>query len=320
MTLSVLGAGAFGMALSCVLGRAGRPVMLWARDPSLVASIAETRRNDTHLPGADLPECVSVTAELGEAAAARTVLLAVPMQSLSNLLTRCPPFGADQALVACCKGIDLATLDGPTGVVARHTPGVPAILSGPGFAADLARGLPTAMTLACRDGNRGSALQGLLSTATLRLYRTEDTLGVELGGALKNVVAIAAGAVIGAGLGDSARAALVTRGFAEMRRLAQHLGARSETLGGLSGLGDLILTATSPQSRNFRHGLALGEGRQPKAGETVEGVATARAVTVLAKREGIDMPVAATVAALVDRHAPIGQVVAALMSRPLTEE
>jgi glycerol-3-phosphate dehydrogenase (NAD(P)+) len=195
-----------------------------------------------------------------------------------------------------------------------------AILTGPSFAADIARGLPTALTLACADPAAGEALQRDLSTPVLRLYRSEDVRGAELGGALKNVIALAAGIVIGAGLGASARAALMTRGHAEMVRLAVALGARAETLAGLSGFGDLVLTCTSDQSRNFRAGQAMGRGLPVDHSATVEGVATARAAARLAAAHGIDVPVTAMVAALVDGALPLDQAIAGLMSRPLRKE
>ena len=233
-----------------------------------------------------LPKSVSVTADLRDLAGAQAVLLALPMQALAEFLAGAvlPPV----PLVACCKGIDLTTLRGPVAVIAAARPGNPvAILTGPSFAADIARGLPTALTLA---GDEAEALQHLLSTPALRLYRTDDVIGAELGGALKNVIAIAAGVVIGAGLGSSARAALMTRGYAEMLRLALSLGARAETLAGLSGLGDLVLTCTSTQSRNFRFGIALGAGTEFDPALTVEGVATARAVVRMAGRMTADHP------------------------------
>jgi glycerol-3-phosphate dehydrogenase (NAD(P)+) len=222
-------------------------------------------------------------------------------------------------LVSCSKGIDLASGQGPTALIEAICPTARAmVLTGPSFAADIARGLPTALTLACRTD--AEALQAQLSTPTLRLYRTTDTTGAELGGALKNVIAIAAGVVIGAGLGDSARAALMTRGFAEMNRIATHLGARPETLAGLSGFGDLVLTCTSAQSRNFRFGHALGAGESFDAKTTVEGVATAKAVSILAKTHAIDMPVAAMIAALTESRITVSDAIQALMARPLKEE
>jgi glycerol-3-phosphate dehydrogenase (NAD(P)+) len=222
-------------------------------------------------------------------------------------------------LVACCKGVDLTSLRGPVAVIEGRRPGAQAaILTGPSFAADIARGLPTALTLATR-GER-EALQELLSTPTLRVYRTDDVIGAELGGALKNVVAIAAGTVIGAGLGDSARAALMTRGYAEMVRLALALGARAETLAGLSGFGDLVLTCTSAQSRNFRYGTALGSGEPFDPKLTVEGVATACAVVKLAATLDIDMPITAMVNALALGRIALNDAIGQLMSRPLKQE
>jgi glycerol-3-phosphate dehydrogenase (NAD(P)+) len=222
-------------------------------------------------------------------------------------------------LVACCKGIDLATLRGPLALIEARRPAAQvAVLTGPSFAADIARGLPTALTLA--TAGEGKALQDLLSTPTLRLYRTDDVRGAELGGALKNVIAIAAGTVIGAGLGDSARAALMTRGYAEMVRLAMALGARAETLAGLSGLGDLVLTCTSTQSRNFRYGVALGKGEGFDPAVTVEGVATAHAVRQLAGGLGVDMPVTAMVDALALGQITLNDAIGQLMLRPLKQE
>jgi glycerol-3-phosphate dehydrogenase (NAD(P)+) len=318
MSIAVLGAGAFGTALAISLAQNG-PVLLWSRDAGQVAEMRATRRNDRRLPGAVLPQNVSVSAEIAAVAACEVVLLAVPMQQMNGFLARHSGLLDGKVLVSCSKGIDLATGRGPVETIEAACPGAMAgVLTGPSFAADIARGLPTALTLACR--NDGAALQTRLSTPTLRLYRTTDTVGAELGGALKNVVAIAAGVVIGASLGDSARAALMTRGFAEMNRLALRLGARAETLMGLSGLGDLVLTCTSMQSRNFRFGLALGRGEAFDAGVTVEGVATARAVALLADGHGIDMPIAAMIAALCDRRLSVSDAVSALLSRPLKEE
>lgn len=241
------------------------------------------------------------------------------MQALGAALDAWPQIDDRQPVVACCKGVDLTTLRGPVAVIEARRPGVQAaILTGPSFAADIARGLPTALTLATtRDGE---ALQELLSTPTLRIYRTDDVIGAELGGALKNVIAIAAGTVIGAGLGDSARAALMTRGYAEMVRLAEALGARPETLSGLSGFGDLVLTCTSAQSRNFRYGCALGKGEAFDPRVTVEGIATARAVAKLAAGLGIDMPVTGMVNALALGRIALNDAIGQLMSRPLKQE
>lgn len=319
--IGIAGAGSFGTALAIALGREGREVTLWGRDAAQVAELSRTRRNEARLPGVDLPENVTITAEMGDLSGAEMVLLSVPMQSLRPLLSGTGRALNGMPLVACCKGIDLNSLTGPSAIVARCCPdSVTAILTGPSFAADIARGLPTALTLACTDDAVSEALQKALSTPTLRLYRSDDVLGAELGGALKNVIAIAAGVVIGAGLGDSARAALMTRGYAEMLRLATARGARAETLAGLSGLGDLVLTCTSEQSRNFRFGQALGSGRRFDPSITVEGAATAKAVSDIAEQAGIDLPVTAMVAALIGGRLDLSTAMQTLLSRPLKKE
>jgi glycerol-3-phosphate dehydrogenase (NAD(P)+) len=256
---------------------------------------------------------------MAEIAGGDALLLAVPMQALGAVLDRHAEVGTGQPLVACCKGVDLTTLRGPAALVRARRPGAQvAMLTGPSFAVDIARGLPTALTLATTD--QGHGLQDLLSTPTLRLYRTDDVTGAELGGALKNVVAIAAGAVIGAGLGDSARAALMTRGYAEMVRLSTALGARPETMAGLSGLGDLVLTCTSAQSRNFRYGASLGQGLGFDPAVTVEGVATASAVLRLSEARGIEMPITTMVDALASGRIALNDAIGQLMSRPLKQE
>ncbi|MBE3638912.1 NAD(P)H-dependent glycerol-3-phosphate dehydrogenase [Mangrovicoccus algicola] len=311
-----MGAGAFGTALAVTLARTGQEVTLWARDPGTM----HARRESPRLPGTRLPAALQVTGDAAALERSDTILLAVPMQALSPLLAAHPGLWPGRVLVACCKGIDLARLTGPSRLIRDLAPGaVPAVLTGPGFAADLARGLPTAMTLACADPG-AAALQARLSTPVLRLYLSDDLTGAELGGALKNVIALAAGAVIGAGLGDSARAATMTRGFAEMTRAAAHLGARPETLTGLSGFGDLVLTCTSEQSRNYRSGLALGRGEALDPALTVEGAATARAMARLAEDAGIDLPITRAVAALVAGEVSVRDALAALMARPLKQE
>jgi glycerol-3-phosphate dehydrogenase (NAD(P)+) len=312
--IAIAGAGAFGTALAVALGREGRAVTLWARD---VGKMAERRQNARYLPGVDLPETVTVTADRDVFTRAEVVLLAVPMQALDGFVAANAAQFGGKWLVACCKGVDMATLQGPSAVIrARCLNAQIAVLTGPSFAADIARGLPTALTLAGAD----EALQARLSTPSLRLYRSADVAGAELGGALKNVMAIAAGVVMGAGLGDSARAALMTRGFAEMQRFALAKGARAETLAGLSGLGDLILTCTSAQSRNFRFGQAIGQEASFDPNITVEGAATAVAVAKIAQRDGIDMPITQMIAALIAQEITLRQAIQALMSRPLKEE
>ena len=315
--IGVVGAGAFGTALAIALARDGRSVTLWARD---IGDMAQTRRSP-RLPDVTLPDGINITENMVDIAALETVLLAVPAQSLRDILTANATHLDAKQLVACCKGIDLETLTGPVATIARTLPNaMPAILTGPSFAADIARGLPTALTLACADDTVGQNLQQQLSTGTLRIYRTTDTIGAELGGALKNVIAIACGVAIGTSLGDSARAALMTRGFAEMQRLAQILGAEPQTLVGLSGLGDLALTCTSPLSRNYRYGLALGAGTAIDPAMTVEGAATSWAVMRLGQDRGIDLPVCAVVAALTRGEISVETALQNLLSRPLKEE
>ncbi|TGN43608.1 NAD(P)-dependent glycerol-3-phosphate dehydrogenase [Paracoccus liaowanqingii] len=311
--IGILGAGAFGTALAVALTANG-PVTLWGR------RIDWTGENP-RLPGVPLPPGLTVTQDLDRALQADTILLALPAQVLGAFLDDHAARLDGKRLVSTAKGIDLRRLTGPSALIAQGCPDATvAVLTGPSFAADIARGLPTALTLACADPAAAEALQQRLSTPVLRLYRTTDVVGAELGGALKNVIAIAAGTVIGAGLGDSARAAIITRGFAEMTRLAGHLGARPETLTGLSGLGDLTLTCTSGQSRNFRYGCALGSGKDFDSTTTVEGAATARALDRMASRDGLDLPIAAMVARLAEGGISVEKAMDRLLSRPLKEE
>lgn len=310
---TILGAGAFGTALAVALSGTG-PVTLWGR------RLPEARET-TRLPGVTLPEAVRLTDDLTAALnGAERVILALPAQALRGFLALHGDELDGRWLINTAKGIDLETGESPSTLILRACPKARvAALTGPSFAADIARGQPTALTLASTaPGLEG--LQHALSTPVLRLYRSDDLRGAELGGALKNVIAIAAGVAIGAGYGDSARAAVITRGFAEMVRLATRLGARPETLSGLSGLGDLVLTSTSALSRNFRYGKSLGEGVPFDSGVTVEGAATARATGVLARDQGIAMPIANAVAALAQGSASVAQTMETLMTRPLKEE
>ncbi len=280
--IAVIGAGAFGTALAVAEAAEGRRVRLWGRDAAAMAE-AERRRETRHLPGVPLPEPLACTADLAVLAGAEAVLLVLPAQVTEGFLAAHAAALPPAPLVLCAKGIDARGFRLQTGIAGAAAPGhALAALTGPGFAGEIARGLPTALTLACADPEIGRALQEGLSTRRLRLYLTDDVTGAELGGALKNVIAIACGMVEGAGLGASARAALMTRGFAEMTRLAVAMGARPETLAGLSGLGDLSLTCNSGQSRNFALGRALGAGAA-RPGGTVEGVATARAACQLGR-------------------------------------
>jgi glycerol-3-phosphate dehydrogenase (NAD(P)+) len=317
MSISVLGAGAFGTALAISLARK-RTVTLWARN---IGDMQTARVNAKRLPDCTFPDALTVTDRFGQAAASDILLIAVPMQLLRGLLETHAAELSGKYLVACCKGIELTTGLGPVSMIAEIVPdATPAILTGPSFAADIARGLPTALTLACADDATGKALQMALATENLRLYRTTDTVGAELGGALKNVIAIACGAVMGARLGESARAALMTRGYAEMCRLAAHLDADPATLSGLSGFGDLTLTCTSSQSRNYRLGLSLGEGTPFDHNTTVEGAATARAVYELSQSADLDMPITAAVVGLLDNTLDVHTAMQSLLTRPLKEE
>ncbi len=317
--IGVIGAGAFGTALAITLAREGHTVALWGRDGAAVAAMAEARENTRYLPGAALPETLRPTAELSRALDADTLLIAIPAQQVRPFALARAQALTGKTLVSCAKGIDLESGVGPAATLtAACRDATVAVLTGPSFAADLARGLPTALTLAA-TGPGAPALQARLSGAALRLYLTDDLTGAELGGALKNVIALAAGLTIGAGLGESARASVITRGFAEMQRFAQTLGARAETLAGLSGFGDLVLTCTSEKSRNYGAGLALGRGAA-RPGGTVEGVATARAVVRLAAHHGVEMPIAAMVAAVLAGRLSVAQARKALLTRPLREE
>ena len=315
--IGVLGAGAFGTALAIALAQAGRRVTLWARDEAAVRAMAEARENVARLPGAPFPESLTPTADMGQAAKAPVLLLAVPTQQLRGLAEAHASRLAGHSLVACCKGVELGTGLLPTEVLGRVIPGArAAVLTGPSFAVDIARGKPTALTLATES--HGPELQELLATHNLRLYLTEDRIGAQLGGALKNVIAIAAGVVLGAGFGESARAALMTRGFAEIGRLAQTRGGERETLFGLSGFGDLVLTCSSEMSRNFSHGLAIGRGETPDPSRTVEGVMTAHAI---AGQESPDtMPVTCMVSALLKGAVSLDEAKDLLLSRPVRHE
>jgi len=317
--ISVIGAGAFGTALGISLAKSGRRVRLIARNADQARQLQADRENVARLPGFRFPDGMSVHGHVGDADP--DCLLAIPTQKLSGFLSENSAALAGKPLVACSKGVDLATGQGPTALFKTLVPDCQvAVLSGPSFAVDIAAGLPTALTLAATPSDLGERLQTLLSASNLRVYRTTDIAGVEMGGALKNVIAIASGVAIGAKLGESARAALVTRGYAEMTRFALAYGAQPETLAGLSGFGDLILTATSEKSRNYAYGLALGSGKLPDRTQTVEGSATAHAIMDLAKGYGIDMPITATVSALVHQEITVQKAIEALMARPLKEE
>lgn len=320
MSIAVMGSGAFGTALAVSIA-AQSDVTLWARDPDHAHAMQSGRENTARLPGVTLPDRLTASHEITDMDGADMVLLAVPMQQLRQVVQTYHDALRERVLIACCKGIELTSGRGPISILTEELPSArPSLLTGPSFAADIARGLPTALTLACADGDLGRVVQHALTTANLRLYRTTDVIGAELGGALKNVIAIACGAVIGAGLGDSARAALMTRGYAEMQRMALALSAQPETLAGLSGFGDLSLTCTSELSRNYQLGLSIGRGTGFDPSVTVEGAATARAVATRIDRMGLDMPITRGVVALLDQTHTVQELMAALLARPLKEE
>ena len=326
-SIGIVGGGAWGTALAQAMCRAGRDVVLWAREQDVVAAINARHVNETFLPGVALDPSVRATGILADAAACDALLLVSPAQHVRSIAKDLRPFlRKGQPVVMCAKGIEQASGKMMGDVLAAELPDVTeAVLSGPSFAADVARGLPAALTVACADERVGRALAEQLGGPAFRLYWTNDIVGVELGGALKNVLAIAAGIVDGKGLGASAHAALVTRGFAEMRRLGAALGARPETLIGLSGLGDLILTCGSPQSRNMSLGRALGRGEtlaQALAGKVSvsEGVYTATAVRRLAAEKGVEMPICSAVCDVVEGRASVDEAIVELMQRPIKAE
>jgi glycerol-3-phosphate dehydrogenase (NAD(P)+) len=323
-TIAVVGAGAWGTALANAAARAGRDVLLLARDEASAATIA-SRRESPRLPGVTLDPSIAVSGSAADVARAQVILLAVPAQALRAAATPLAPVIAKQTvIVACAKGIERSSGRFMTEVIADVLPqATPAILSGPSFADDVARGLPTAVTLATAEEDLAAALCQALGSPTFRPYHTTDVRGVEIGGAAKNVLAIAAGIVAGRKLGASALAALTTRGFAELVRFGRACGARTETLAGLSGLGDLILTCSSPQSRNFSFGIALGEGKSAhdaSAGKLAEGAYTASVLREVAQRHAIDMPISDAVAAILDGRSDIDTAITALLARPFRAE
>ena len=323
--ISIIGAGAWGTALANAAARARRSVTLYARNPAVIAEIGERRMNTACLPGIDVLPEVMPTASLEQAAKADALFIAVPTQSLRAIaLALAPHARAGLPLVACAKGIERGSGRFVTEILAEALPGrVPAGLSGPSFAADVARGQPTAVTLAAREEKVATMLADALRSPTFRVYHSTDVRGVEIGGAAKNVLAIAAGIVVGRKLGASAQAALITRGFSELVRFGRAFGAAPETLTGLSGLGDLILTCTSPQSRNYALGLALGAGRSladASAGNLAEGAFTAPALVEMAHAKNVGMPIAEAVDDVLNGRLDIEGAIARLLSRPTGAE
>ena len=322
--IAVLGGGAWGTALALTCARAGRNVTLWEYEPGNAASLEE-KRESRFLPGVRIDNEIKVTRDLGDTANSDAILLVVPAQAVRSVVTSLASLVAKHTpLIACAKGIEHGTHKFMTEIIAECAPvAVPAILSGPSFAADVARGMPTAVTVAASDGKIALDLAHALSAGTFRPYHSTDVRGVELGGATKNVLAIAAGIVTGKGLGASALAALTTRGFAELVRFGKACGARTETMMGLSGLGDLILTCGTPQSRNFSCGVALGKGEKPDTaahGKLAEGIFTAPVLLEMAREKNVEMPISVAVAAVLSGKLSVDEAIESLLTRPLKSE
>jgi glycerol-3-phosphate dehydrogenase (NAD(P)+) len=323
--VGIVGAGAWGTALANVVASTGRDVALWTRSAAQAQTLAAQRSNPDVLPGVALHDRIRPTTVLDDLATARFVLLATPAQTTRDVTTALaaalPP---GTPLVLCAKGLERRSNAFLSDVVREIRPEAPvAVLSGPSFASDVARGLPTAVTLACADGAIASGLAAELSGPTFRVYHRTDVRGVEIGGAAKNVLAIACGAVAGRGLGESAKAALIARGFAELLRFAQAYGGEAETLMGLSGLGDLVLTCSTAQSRNYAFGESLGAGASVAAaggGKLVEGALTAPVLVELAGRRHVEMPIAAAIDAVIAGRSTLDRAIDELMQRPLKKE
>ena len=321
--IAVLGAGAWGTALAAAFCKQEHSVLLWGRDPLVLQAIRERRENPAYLPGMTLPSPLSVTDNLADAVAKADLVLAVtPAQTTASLavgLAQC--LGSGIPVIACAKGIETGTGKFQTDILAEHLPENPAgVLSGPSFAADVVKGLPTAVSLAFGDHDLAIGIAKQLSGPVLRLYPSDDPLGVQLGGALKNVLAIAIGICRGGGMGASAEAALIARGYQEIVRLATAMGARPETLTGLSGLGDLVLTCSSETSRNFSYGIAVGRGDPLHGLKLAEGVHTVGIANEMARKNGIDCPVMQTAEAVLAGQMSAEEARITLMSRPVRSE
>jgi glycerol-3-phosphate dehydrogenase (NAD(P)+) len=324
--IAVIGSGAWGTALALAAAKAGRRVAFWSRDADQAAEMIATRENAKRLPGIQLPLSITPTASLQEAvSSARAIILAIPAQYIRELCEALALVMKNGLpVIIAAQGIDRRSGEFMSEIVADALPGaMPAILSGPSFADDVAKGLPTAVVLAAPFAEIAERLAHALSSPRFRIYHSNDVRGVEIGGAAKNVLAIAAGIVQGRGLGESARAALIARGFAELQRFAKTYDAKPETLVGLAGLGDLVLTASSLHSRNFSFGHDLGRGKSVKdagGGKLAEGAFTARILDQIAKARGVDMPIVAAMAAILDGKLSVDDAVTMLMNRPIKEE
>ena len=322
----IVGSGAWGTALALTLARAGHKVTLWAHEAGLVATINEKRENDLYLKGVKLGTAIKATSDFADLASCSAWILATPAQHTREIAKRLAAHAKKQPIIIATKGIEQNSSLLISDVVTSEIPGCAiAVLSGPSFAIEIARSLPAALTLAIEDKMLGENLTKAMATPAFRLYLTNDVKGAQIGGAVKNVLAVACGIVAGRQLGENARAALITRGLAEMTRLGTALGGRIETLMGLSGLGDLVLTCSSSQSRNMSLGVALGQGRALKEilAERIsvtEGIYTASAAATLAKKHKVDMPIVAAVDAVLSGHADIESAIAGLLARPLKDE
>lgn len=322
--IGIVGAGAWGTALANTIASKNRPAVLYARDPAIANEMKKSRTNTARLPGIALNPEVIPTDSIAEAADTDAILLAVPTQSLREIaVTLAPALRHSVPVVACAKGIERGSGKFVTEILSETIPlARPAILSGPSFASDVGRGLPTAVTLAAQEEELAADLAEALSSQSFRLYHSTDVRGVEIGGAAKNVLAIAAGIVLGRGLGASAQAALITRGFAEIARLGRAYNVKPETLMGLSGLGDLILTCSSPQSRNFAFGYAIGKGEaaDTQRGPLAEGAFTAPVLAEIARKKEVEMPIINAVQAVLAGRVNVDTAISALLSRPLKGE
>lgn len=325
-TIAVMGAGAWGTALAVTAHRAGRRVAVLARESEVAEALSSGAGNPLYLPGLDLP-ALNASTQTSILEGADAILAVVPAQyARSAFAAARAQIAPGTPVILCAKGIEAGSLALMTDILSEALPAaVPAVLSGPSFAADVARGLPTAVTLACADASLAASLAGAIGRDVFRPYWSDDLIGAEIGGAVKNVLAIACGMVEGLKLGRSAHAALLTRGFAEMTRLAVARGGRAETLAGLSGLGDLVLTCSSVQSRNMSFGKALGEGESAEdvlasRRAVTEGVATAPAIAELAERLKVEMPICAAVAAILARKLTVAEAMDALLTRPFRGE